>query len=137
MPPPVRGGNAKAALQPIPEAWSRAAAWRVKLGGTGGPALAGLDAALLDIDFTGDIARLHSGTRWLDDWYYNGQRWQFDLGAARLGPGADLTVTVLPLRADTPIYLPEQALPNFAGQPQVAAIGKVSVIPVYKLSIGP
>jgi len=138
MPPPVKGGNAKAAMQPIPETWARAAAWQVKLTAPAKSASA-LDAALLDIDFSGDIARLHQGTKWLDDWYYNGQRWQYDLLRARPAAppqNASLTITVLPLRADTPIYLPEQAAPNFNGQPHIATLGKVSVISVYKLSVG-
>jgi len=133
VPAPRIGGNAKAAMQPIPEAFRNAAAWEVKLSGG---KLDKLDAALLDIDFTGDIARLFSGTRMLDDWYYNGQRWQFDLKRNGIASNATLQLSVLPLRADAPIYLPEQAVPDFGGQPQVAGVSAVKVIPVYKLTIG-
>jgi hypothetical protein len=133
MPAPMVGGLAKAALQPIPESFRNAAAWDVRLSGG---KLDGLDAALLDIDFTGDIGRLFQGTRMLDDWYYNGQRWQYDLKRNGLAPGATLQLSVLPLRADAPIYLPEQAVPDFGGQQQVASLNKVRVISVYKLTVG-
>jgi hypothetical protein len=95
-----------------------------------------VDSLLLDVDFTGDVARLFDGTRLVDDWYYNGQRWQFDLGnlpSTRRGP---LTLTVLPLRADAPIYLPREHRPDFAGKPQLAELKAVKVVPVYRVEIG-
>lgn len=132
--PPIRiGGNAKAALQPDPETFGAAAAWELELPRT---LPRGLDDALLDIDFVGDIARLFDGTRMVDDWFYNGQRWQFglrDLPARAKGP---LTLTVLPLRADAPIYLPREHRPDFGGQPQLAGLRGVKVVPVYRVDIG-
>ncbi len=132
--PPVRiGGKANAALLPDPETFGVSAAWELQLG-TVPPQ--GIDGALLDIDFVGDVARLFQGTRMLDDWYYNGQRWQYglhNLPAAGTGP---LTLTVLPLRADAPVYLPKEHRPDFAGQPQAAALRAVKVVPVYRLEIG-
>lgn len=131
--PPVRiGGKARAALLPDPETFGVSAAWALKLG----PIPKGLDGALLDIDFSGDVARLFEGTRMVDDWYYNGQRWQFglgNLGTRRPGP---LTLTVLPLRADAPIYLPEEHRPDFGGQAQVAELRGVKVVPTYRIEIG-
>ncbi|QJE01854.1 glycoside hydrolase family 35 [Massilia forsythiae] len=129
---PVRiGGTAKAALLPDPESFGASAAWELAFGGD----RPGADD-LLDIDFSGDVARLFDGTRMVDDWYYNGQRWQFglgNLGASRFGP---LMLTVLPLRADAPIYLPREHRPAFGGQAQVAALRKVQVVPAYRLEIG-
>ncbi|MBW8902352.1 MAG: glycoside hydrolase family 35, partial [Massilia sp.] len=75
--PPVRiGGGAKAALLPDAETFGASAAWQLAV-----PRVLpkGIDGALLDIAFTGDVARLLDGTRMVDDWYYNGQRWQYDL----------------------------------------------------------
>lgn len=72
----------------------------------------------------------------VDDWFYNGQRWQFglrDLPARAKGP---LTLTVLPLRADAPIYLPREHRPDFGGQPQLAGLRGVKVVPVYRVDIG-
>ena len=132
---PVRiGGNANAAVAPDPEAFGASAAWQLDVGTAARPK--DVDSLLLDIDFTGDVARLFAGTRMVDDWYYNGQRWQFDLGdlpAKRQGP---LTLTVLPLRADAPIYLPREHRPDFGGKPQLAEVKAVKVVPVYRVEIG-
>ncbi len=132
---PVRiGGNASAAVQPDPEAFGASAAWLLDVAAS--RTSKDVDSLLLDIDFTGDVARLFDGTRMVDDWYYNGQRWQFDLGnlaSKRQGP---LTLTVLPLRADAPIYLPREHRPDFGGKPQVAELKAVKVVPVYRVEIG-
>jgi hypothetical protein len=132
---PVRiGGNANAAVQPDPEAFGASAAWLLDVAAAGRSK--DVDSLLLDIDFTGDVARLFDGTRMVDDWYYNGQRWQFDLAnlqAKRQGP---LTLTVLPLRADAPIYLPREHRPDFGGKAQLAELKAVKVVPVYRVEIG-
>jgi hypothetical protein len=44
-------------------------------------------------------------------------------------------VSVLPLRADAPIYLPKEARPDFKGRPQVAELRGVTVTPVYLLAL--
>jgi hypothetical protein len=132
---PIRiGGNAKAAVQPDPEAFGASAAWQLDVAAAN--RTKNVDSLLLDVDFTGDVARLFDGTRMVDDWYYNGQRWQFDLGnlpSKRQGP---LTLTVLPLRADAPIYLPREHRPEFGGKPQLAELKAVKVVPVYRVEIG-
>ncbi|MET0266212.1 MAG: beta-galactosidase [Duganella sp.] len=133
--PPVRiGGNARAALAPIPEAFKAAASWQIALPPN---ALEGLDDALLNIDFVGDIGRLYAGTDMLDDWYYSGYGWQYGLRQlAGSGRGDQpLTLSVLPLRADAPIYLDQRARPDFAGAEQLAQLRKVSVTPVYQLKL--
>jgi hypothetical protein len=132
--PVAIGGSARAAVQPAPEAFKAAAAWQVHIPRE---QLRGLDDALLQIDFVGDIGRLYSGTRMLDDWYYSGYQWQFGLLQAGANLDKPLTVSVLPLRADAPIYLPKEARPDFAGKQQAAELRKVSVIPVYSLRITP
>jgi len=131
---PIRiGGHAKAALQPDPEAFGASAAWELDV-----PRVLprGVDGVLLDIDFVGDVARLFDGTRMLDDWYYNGQRWQFGLANLPSGGKGPLTLTVLPLRADAPIYLPREHRPDFAGQAQIARLRGLKAVPVYRVDIG-
>jgi hypothetical protein len=135
-PPILRGGLAGAALQPAPEAWRAAASWQVHID----PAqLAGadLDDVLMQPELVGDMARLFSGTHMLDDWYWFGHPWQ--VGLKRLAPHlrAPLTVSVLPLRADAPIYLPREHRPDFAGQAQIATLSGVTLTPVYRLSLQP
>jgi hypothetical protein len=132
--PPIKiGGNAKAAVQPDPEAFGNAAAWELSLGATRPK---GVDGALLEIDFAGDVARLFDGTRMVDDWYYNGQQWQFGLDNLPPRARTALTLTVLPLRADAPIYLPKEHRPAFDGQAQLAELRKVKLTPVYRIEIG-
>ncbi|RZT08858.1 Glycosyl hydrolases family 35 [Duganella sp. CF402] len=132
--PIVIGGTAKAAIQPIPENFKAAGAWQINVPRE---QLKGLDDALLQIDFVGDIGRLYSGTRMLDDWYYSGYQWQFGLRNHSALLDKPLTISVLPLRADAPIYLPKEARPNFGGQQQMATVRGVTVIPVYQLRITP
>nr|WP_315257640.1 beta-galactosidase [uncultured Duganella sp.] len=128
------GGNAKAAIQPLPESFKAAGAWQINVPRE---QLKGLDDALLQIDFVGDIGRLYSGTRMLDDWYYSGYQWQFGLKQQAALLDQPLTVSVLPLRADAPIYLPKEARPDFGGAKQMATVRGVTVIPVYQLRINP
>jgi len=126
--PVMIGGLAKAAIQPTPESFANAAAWNIDF-----PRQAKQDA-LIEFDFVGDIGRLFSGTRMLDDWYYSGYRWQYATKHAGKGP---LTLTVLPLRADAPIYLPKEGRPDFGGKAQLAQLRGVTITPVYKLSVRP
>lgn len=131
-PPVMKGGLANAALEPIPEAFKAAAAWKVTVPRA---QLRGLDDALLNIDFVGDIGRLYSGVQMLDDWYYSGYGWQFGLRQVEARLDQPLTVSVLPLRADAPIYIPKEARPDFQGKDQVAGLRRVSLTPVYLLRL--
>ena len=143
--PVMIGGIAKAALEPKPESFSSAATWQLDL-----PtaqlqkafASPGVADVLLSIDFVGDIGRLFSGVRLLDDWYYSGYGWQIGLrqyASTLTTPStvaaSPLRLSVLPLRADAPIYLPKESRPDFAGAAQIAALRQVKLIPVYQLSI--
>jgi beta-galactosidase len=133
--PPIRiGGHANAAVQPIPEAFAAAASWSLKL-----PAqLPAAEDVLLELDIVGDIGRVFSGTTMLDDWYYNGQSWQMGLKQWGLKPGAELKLTVLPLRADAPIYIDAAHRPKFSeGQTQVAELRSARLLPVRRVSITP
>lgn len=132
--PIVIGGTAKAAIQPIPENFKAAGAWQINVPRE---QLKGLDDALLQIDFVGDIGRLYAGTSMLDDWYYSGYPWQIGLRQQAALLDKPLTVSVLPLRADAPIYLPKEARPDFGGESQIATVRGVTVIPVYQLRITP
>jgi hypothetical protein len=85
----------------------------------------------------GDIGRLFAGTRLLDDWYYFGYRWQIGLKQFAGALQQPLRLSVLPLRADAPIYLPREHRPDFAGQAQIATLSGVTLTPVYRLSVKP
>jgi len=137
VPPVLLGGLAKAALQPLPESFRSAASWQISLQPGQLAKLRGLDEALLELDFVGDIGRLFSGTRMLDDWYYFGYPWQIGLKQHLSLLSQPLNLSVLPLRADAPIYLPKEHRPDFAGQDQIAAVRKVRITPVYRLTLKP
>ena len=129
------GGIAQAAQEPKPESFSTSAAWAIGLPEAQLHKVLrspDIDDVLLNIDFVGDIGRLFSGLNLVDDWYYWGGAWQIGL-KNHLHTG--LVVSVLPLRADAPIYLPKDSRPDFAGKPQIAALNKVALIPVYKLTL--
>jgi len=133
--PPVKiGGPARAAVEPTPESFKAAASWQIAVPRA---QLKGLDDALLNVDFVGDIGRLYSGVRMLDDWYYSGYGWQFGLHEAEASLDRPLTLSVLPLRADAPVYIPKEGRPDFKGKSQVAELRGVSVTPVYLLTLTP
>ena len=93
---------------------------------------------LLELDFVGDIGRVFAGNRLLDDWYYNGQRWQIGLKQFALKPGQTLSLSVLPLRADAPIYIDAAHRPAFAdSQAQVAELRGARLLPIRRVSIAP
>lgn len=131
----LKGGLAGAALQPIPEAFASAATWSLKLPDKLAPRA---EDVLLELDFVGDIGRVFAGPRLLDDWYYNGQRWQIGLKQFGLKPGQTLSLSVLPLRADAPIYIDRAHRPEFAaGQAQVAELRGARLLPVRHVAITP
>lgn len=133
-PPLAIGGPAHAAVEPTPESFKAAASWKVAIPRA---QLKGLDEALLNIDFVGDFGRLYSGVHMLDDWYYSGYGWQFGLEQVDKDLDQPLTVSVMPLRADAPIYIPKEARPDFGGKSQIAALRGVTVTPVYLLELKP
>jgi len=131
----MKGGNANAAVQPIPEAFATAATWSLKLPEKMAPQA---EDVLLELDFVGDVGRVFSGTTMLDDWYYNGQRWEIALRQFELKPGAELQLSVLPLRADAPIYIDAAHRPAFAaGQTQVAELRGARLLTVRRVAIAP
>ncbi|MDR2674301.1 MAG: hypothetical protein LBC18_05375 [Opitutaceae bacterium] len=66
----------------------------------------------------------------MDD-FYNGQ--PLDIALARYQPelaaGAKLTVSILPLRKDTPVYMADSALPRFGKKAAVADLTRVELVP--------
>jgi hypothetical protein len=133
-PPIAIGGPARAAVEPTPESFRAAAAWKVSIPRD---QIKGLDDALLNIDFVGDFGRLYSGVHMLDDWYYSGYGWQFGLRQLDAALDQPLTVSVMPLRADAPIYIPKEGRPDFGARKQIAELRSVTATPVYLLKLKP
>jgi hypothetical protein len=49
--------------------------------------------------------------------------------------GGDVRIEILPLRSDSPIYLPPGALPDFGDKTQVATIDSIEAIPEYEVTL--
>lgn len=124
------GGTANAALQPAPEQFGRSAAWTVTVAPG---ALEGVSDAYLDIDYEGDVGRLFAGTTLIDDNYYNGTTWRVGLKRFHSVIGKPLTLTVLPLRGDAPIYIERRAPSSSTSDGQTADVVRARVVPEYEL----
>jgi beta-galactosidase len=109
VPPIVQGGPAKTSVEPAPETFGKAAAWRITLPAD---ATKGTSNTYLSIRYTGDIGRLFSGTDLIDDDFYTGLPWNIGLHNVQIDPKIPLTLTVLPLRADASVYLDERFDPR-------------------------
>ena len=130
-PPIPIGGTANRAIQPYPESFGRAAgAWRIAIAPG---ALDGLDDAFLDIDWVGDIGRLFASETLIDDRFYDGRHWRVGLKRQRASIGGPLTLAVMPLRADAPIYLDERVKRPATGQ--AAEARSVTIQPQYRLTL--
>jgi len=113
---PVKMGK-EVAISPSDADFDRAGVWRVTV-----PPLPPGEV-FLEIDYSGDVARLYSGSHLLlDDFYLNGK---WEIGMKRYGSGV-FDLKILPLRKDAPIYLSKDA-PR-----EVAAVTSVRAEPEYE-----
>jgi beta-galactosidase len=98
--------------------------------------LDGVSDVFLRVAYTGDIARLSSNGRLLDDNFYNGEPWSIGLRrfAEAIGEGP-LDLSILPLRKDAPVYLEQALRPNFGSRSQIVDLSKLSLVPEYQFVI--
>ncbi len=130
---PVRiGGLAKAAVEPYPENFTNAAAWTLAVPPAGPAAI---EDRRLVIRWAGDIGRLFVGTDLIDDRYFDGRSWQVNLRRFDGRLGQPLTLSILPLRKDAPIYLDEAAIARRSDADQVASLDSVQVETDYGLDV--
>ncbi len=120
------------AAEPNDADFEKAAVWRIKLP-------ADLDLGLdpvLRIRYVGDVARLTLNGRLITDNFYNGTA--FDLGLRRHSPEilkGDLRVAVLPLAKDAPIYIADEARPDFGKAESVVRLDRVEIVPRYQTQL--
>ena len=120
------------ATAPLDPDFANAAVWRVHLP-------AGVDLSLdpmVRFHYVGDVARVTLNGKLLTDDFYNGNA--FDLGLRRYAPdilGGDLRIAILPLRKDAPVYMADQARPDFGKAGSVASLQSVEIVPWYQLQI--
>lgn len=131
--PPINiGGTAKRALQPYPESFGRSAAWSISLPAN---ALDGVEDAFMEISYQGDVARLFSGTEMIDDEYFYGPAWTVGLKRFTQEIKSPLTLTVMPLRKDAPIYIDDAVKAALPSDDQVAKVTSIKVVPQYELKL--
>jgi beta-galactosidase len=131
VPPLVLGPPRNTAHEPTPEVFGRSAAWTLTVRGT----VDDRHDAFLRIYARGDVARLFSGVTMLDDQFLNGSVWEVGLGYVADALGAPMTLTILPLRKDAPIYLDQGVDRMVEGRDQLAQVDSVTVVPQYRLDI--
>jgi len=120
------------AVAPGDSAFKNAAVWRIAM-----PAqeMSGVSDVFLRIDYTGDIGRLYAREHLLDDDFYHGATWE--LGLKRFAPlaGQTLTLDVLPLRKDAPIYFSPKARPDFGSAEQISDVRAITAVPEYEVRV--
>jgi hypothetical protein len=113
------------AMQPEDADFAQAAVWRVKLP-------AGVEAGRdlrLRVRYTGDVIRAYHGDKLLTDDFYSSR--PLEIGLRRYGPAVyrdGLTLKILPLRQDAPIYLPDRSKLKFDDTHTALALDGVEVI---------
>lgn len=113
------------AMQPEDADFAQAGVWRVTLP-------AGVDASRdlrLRIRYTGDVARAYLGDELIDDDFYHAR--PFEIGLRRYGQTIyqrGLTLRILPLREDAPIYLTDRSQLKFNESHVALSVDGVDVI---------
>lgn len=130
VPPIAIGGLAKAAIEPTPETFGDSAAWSIDIAGIDWKQVSD---AYLRIDYQGDVARLFSGNVLIDDHFYTGIPWEIGLKRFAGEIKRPLTVSILPVRQDAPIYFEDGMRPS--GDAQIARISRLEVVPEYELKL--
>ena len=131
--PPLSWRPVGVAEAPADSEFEQAAEWQITVPAD---ALAHLNDLFLQVSYQGDIARVSSKGKLLDDNFYNGTPWTLGLKRfLRAGPLETLDLTILPLRKDAPIYLQQQAWPTFSDSEQIDLLNSITWIPEYQLVI--
>ena len=120
------------AAEPEDADFTIAAVWRIRL-----PANIDMNAdPLLRLHYLGDVARVTLNGKLLTDDFYNGN--VLEVGLRRYAPEiltGDLRVAILPLRNDAPIYLAQEAKPDFAEKQSIVSLNRVELVPRYQIEL--
>lgn len=131
VPPLVLTGPGKTAVEPVPEMFGRSAAWTIAVPQD---ALNGMEDVFLRIDARGDVGRLFSGATMIDDQFLNGAVWEVGLKRFAREIEAPLTLTILPMRRDAPIYL-DRGVGDMVSGEQTAEVVEIAAVPLYALRL--
>ena len=109
-PRPLQMGRKGKPNPPTDADFDSAAAWQITLPPN---ALDGVQNVLLRINYVGDVARACIGDRLIDDDFYYGRPWE--IGLRRFAPAVlekGITLKILPMPKDAPIYIQEDRRPR-------------------------
>lgn len=90
---------------------------------------------LLSINYVGDAARLYLNDTLLTDNFYNGRALEVDpdwVSADFFAPSSNITLRILPLSKDAPIYL--ESWPDFSGD-SILKLNSIHVACVQKINV--
>lgn len=124
VPPVIRTGVMKVAEAPSDKDFESAAVWKITL-----PRNRHRNRNVyLKLPYTGDVARVYAGNQLLTDNFYNGK--PFEIGLKRFAEdisGDSLTVKILPLQKDAPVYLQSNHKPAPAAEGNLLSLPRVEV----------
>jgi beta-galactosidase len=99
-------------------------------------ALDHLSELFLEVAYEGDVARLSSDRRLLDDDFYNGKPWMIGLSRFLAPDGSGkFELSILPLRKDAPVYFEFPQPLQFGPDGQIDKLDSIRLIPVYQVEI--
>jgi hypothetical protein len=99
-------------------------------------ALDHLSELFLEVTYEGDLARLSSNHRLLDDNFYNGEPWMIGLSRFLAPNGSgNFELSILPLRKDAPVYFEFPQPLQFAPNGQIDKLKSIRLVPEYQIEI--
>jgi beta-galactosidase len=122
--PPVTKGSQGVAEAPSDEDFAGAGVWRLTLP----QSVDQTRDLLLRVHYIGDVARLYLDGRLVLDNFYDGS--PFEIGLKRHAPAiyrGELLLKILPLRKDAPIYLPQDAWPDFGVRDSRVTLSRIEM----------
>jgi beta-galactosidase len=131
----VPTGPLGVAQAPEEEAFEAAEIWEIDLPTD---AMEGVNELFLNLDYIGDAGRLYLDGRLIADDFYNGKSWE--VGLKRFAPRVPektLTLKLLPLRKDAPIYLAPKYRPDFSSASEAIELRGMHVEAEYERLVEP
>jgi beta-galactosidase len=96
----------------------------------------GCSDVFLDVRYQGDIARIYRDSAFLGDNFFDGQEWDIGLKRFLARERRDgLTLKILPLRKDAPIFLEPGFAPDFSQKFELSGVENIKLEPEYELRI--
>ena len=128
--PPVSMGR-EVATAPDDAAFDAAARWSIRVPPIESPTVKNV---FLRITYEGDVARVYEGGKLVTDDFFKGTPWEIGLRSIAVnGADPELELRILPLRQDSPIYLPAGTRPAFPSNGEVVRLKDVQIVPEYEV----